>query len=94
VEATKISMKNESKKRGRPAKIAQPIATDVSTSESVPLKVRVVSTCNNPTWVRGRIDGFRVDVKVPAQMAKRLIGKLVDVTLVNSDDGDYYQYIA
>ena len=56
------------------------------------LRAMILQTCNNPTWVKGRIDGFSVNIKVPAQMAKRLLGKEVNVTLVDSDLGDYYQY--
>lgn len=86
-----MSVKKEPKKRGRPAKVVEPIIED---SSEIPLKAMILGTCNNPTWVRGRIDGFGVNVKVPAQIAKRLIGKEVSVILVNSDLGDYYQYIA
>jgi len=88
-----MSAKKEPKRRGRPAKVVEafiPVAPDIPES---PLKAMILGTCNNPTWVKGRIDGFSVNVKVPAQMAKRLIGKQVDVILVDSDLGDYYQYI-
>lgn len=81
--------KTEPKKRGRPAKVAVEIIPEVPEPQ---LKAMILQTCNNPTWVIGRIDGFRVNVKVPSQMAKRLIGKEVSVTLVNSDSEDYYQY--
>jgi len=83
--------KKEPKKRGRPAKIVEAVIADIS---EAPLRAMILQTCNNPTWVRGRIDGFSVNIKVPSQMAKRLIGKEVDVMLINSDLGDYYQYIA
>jgi len=86
-----MSAKKEPKKRGRPAKVVNDIVEDLP---ETPLKAMILSACNNPTWVRARIDGFGVNVKVPAQLAKRLIGKEVDVILVNSDLGDYYQYIA
>jgi len=88
-----MSAKKEPKRRGRPAKVVEafiPVAPDIPES---PLKAMILGACNNPTWVKGRIDGFSVNVKVPAQMAKRLIGKQVDVILVDSDLGDYYQYI-
>jgi hypothetical protein len=84
-----MNAKKEPKKRGRPSKVVEPV---VELSETA-LKAMILGTCNNPTWVKGRIDGFSVNVKVPAQMAKRLIGKQVDVILVDSDLGDYYQYI-
>jgi hypothetical protein len=83
--------KKEPKKRGRPAKVVEAVIADIP---EAPLRAMILQTCNNPTWVRGRIDGFSVNIKVPAQMAKRLIGKEVDVILINSDLGDYYQYIA
>jgi hypothetical protein len=83
-------MKKEPKKRGRPAKVVDVVIPE---STETPLRAMILGTCNNPTWVKGRIDGFSVNVKVPAQMAKRLIGKQVDVILVESDLGDYYQYI-
>lgn len=88
-----MSAKKEAKKRGRPAKIAKVVEPVVELPET-PLKAMILGLCNNPTWVRGRIDGFGVNVKVPSQMAKRLIGKEVSVILVDSDLGDYYQYIA
>ena len=81
--------KKEPKKRGRPAKVAVEIIPEVPEPQ---LKAMILQTCNNPTWVKGRIDGFSVNIKVPAQMAKRLLGKEVNVTLVDSDLGDYYQY--
>jgi hypothetical protein len=80
--------KKEPKKRGRPAKVVEPV---VELPESS-LKAMILQTCNNPTWVKGRIDGFSVNIKVPAQMARRLLGKEVNVILVDSDLGDYYQY--
>lgn len=89
-----MSAKKELKKRGRPAKVVEPVITDIPEAQEPPLKAMIIGTCNNPTWVRGRIDGFAVNIKVPAQMSKRLIGKEVDVILVDSDLGDYYQYIA
>ena len=58
-----------------------------------PLRAMIVGVCNNPTWLKARIDGFSVNVKCPAQISKRLLGKEVDVMLVNSDLEDYYQYI-
>jgi hypothetical protein len=81
--------KKEPKKRGRPAKVVEAVIADLPETT---LRAMILGTCNNPTWVKGRIDGFSVNVKVPAQMAKRLIGKEVSVILVNSDLGDYYQY--
>lgn len=89
VEATNMTAKKEAKKRGRPAKVVEPIVE----LEETPLRAMILGTCNNPTWVKGRIDGFSVSVKVPAQIGKRLIGKQVDVILVPSELGDYYQYI-
>ena len=86
-----MSAKKEPKKRGRPAKVVEDVIPEI---QEAPLRAMILGTCNNPTWVKGRIDGFSVNVKVPAQMARRLIGKQVDVILVNSDLGDYYQYIA
>ena len=86
-----MSAKKEPKKRGRPAKVVKDVIPEIS---EAPLRAMILGTCNNPTWVKGRIDGFSVNVKVPAQMARRLIGKQVDVILVNSDLGDYYQYTA
>ena len=80
----------EPKKRGRPAKVVEPVVELPETA----LKAVILGACNNPTWVRGRIDGFGVHVKVRAEMAKRLIGKEVDVTLVDSDQGNYYLHIA
>ena len=90
VEAINMSAKKEAKKRGRPAKVVESVVELPET----PLKAMILGLCNNPTWVRGRIDGFGVNIKVPAQMSKRLIGKEVSVILVDSDLGDYYQYIA
>jgi len=81
--------KKEPKKRGRPAKVVETVIADI---QEASLKAIILQTCNNPTWVKGRIDGFSVNIKVPAQMASRLIGKKVDVILVDSDLGDYYQY--
>lgn len=81
----------EAKKRGRPAKVVENAIVDVP---EVPLKALILGICNNPTWLKARIDGFSVNVKCPAQISKRLLGKEIDVILVNSDLGDYYQYIA
>ena len=81
--------KKEPKKRGRPAKAVEAVIADIPQAA---LRAMILQTCNNPTWVKGRIDGFSVNIKVPAQMAKRLLGKEVNVTLVDSDLGDYYQY--
>jgi hypothetical protein len=81
--------KKEPKKRGRPAKIVKDVIADIPQTA---LRATVLQTCNNPTWVKGRIDGFSVNIKVPAQIAKRLLGKEVNVMLVNSDLEDYYQY--
>jgi hypothetical protein len=86
-----MNAKKEPKKRGRPAKVVEEVIPEIL---EAPLRATILGTCNNPTWVKGRIDGFSVNVKVPAQMARRLIGKQVDVILVNSDLGDYYQYTA
>jgi len=86
-----MNAKKEAKKRGRPPKVVVDIVEEMP---QAPLKAFIVGTCNNPTWVKGRIDGFSVDVKCPAQISKRLLGKEVSVILVNSDLGDYYQYIA
>lgn len=91
VEAINMSAKKEPKKRGLPAKVIKDVIPEI---QEAPLRAMILGTCNNPTWVKGRIDGFSVNVKVPAQMARRLIGKQVDVILVNSDLGDYYQYTA
>ena len=82
--------KKEPKKRGRPAKVVEAVIADIP---ETPLRAMILQTCNNPTWVKGRIDGFSVNIKVPAQMARRLLGKEVNVILVESDLGDYYQYI-
>ena len=81
--------KKEPQKRGRPAKVVEAVIADIPQAA---LRAMILQTCNNPTWVKGRIDGFSVNIKVPAQMAKRLLGKEVNVTLVDSDLGDYYQY--
>lgn len=86
-----MSAKKEPKKRGRPARVVEPIIEDLPQE---PLKAMVIGVCNNPTWVRARIDGFSVNVKCPANISKRLIGKQVDVILVTSDFEDYYQYLA
>ena len=85
-----MSAKKEPKKRGRPAKVAD---VAIISPVEVPLRATIIGLCNNPTWVKGRIDGFSINVKVPAQMARRLIGKEVSVILVDSESGDYYQYI-
>jgi hypothetical protein len=82
---------NKPKKRGRPAKVVKEAIPDLPES---PLKAMVIGTCNNPTWVRARIEGFGVNIKCPAQLSKRLIGKEVDVILVHADPQDYYQYLA
>lgn len=84
-----MTAKKEAKKRGRPAKVVEPVVE----LEETPLRAMILGTCNNPTWVKGRIDGFSISVKVPVQIGKRLIGKQVDVILVPSELGDYYQYI-
>jgi hypothetical protein len=84
-----MSAKKEAKKRGRPAKVVEPVVELPET----PLKAVILGACNNPTWMRGRIDGFGVHVKVRSEMAKRLIGKEVDVILVDSDLGNYYLHI-
>jgi hypothetical protein len=94
VEAINMIAKKEPKKRGRPAKVVETVITDIPEAPDVPLKALILGICNNPTWVRGRIDGFSVNVKCPAQVSRRLLGKEVSVTLVHSDLGDYYQYIA
>jgi len=86
-----MNSKKTTKKRGRPAKIIEPVITDLPQE---PLQAIILSLCSNPTWVRGKIDGFSVNVKVPAQMSRRLLGKKVDVILIESELGDYYQYIA
>jgi hypothetical protein len=72
-----MSAKKEAKKRGRPAKVVEPVVELPET----PLKAVILGACNNPTWMRGRIDGFAVNVKVSAQMSKRLIGKEVMLSL-------------
>jgi hypothetical protein len=94
VEAINMIAKKEPKKRGRPAKVVEAVITDIPEAPEAPLKAMIIGICNNPTWVRGRIDGFGVNVKVPARMSRRLIGKEVNVIIVNSDLGDYYQYTA
>lgn len=85
-----MSKDTKPKRRGRPPKVVEPIQD----STEIPLKAFIVGICNNPTWVKGRIDGFSVDVKCPAQISKRLLGKEVSVILVTSDLEDYYQYLA
>jgi hypothetical protein len=55
-----MSAKKEAKKRGRPAKVVEPVVELPET----PLKAVILGACNNPTWMRGRIDGFGVHVKV------------------------------
>jgi len=86
-----MNTKKEPKKRGRPPKA---IEMDIVDLDETPLKAMVIGTCNNPTWVRGRIDGFGITLKLPANLSRRLIGKEVNVILVKSELGDYYQYIA
>jgi hypothetical protein len=88
-----MSAKKEPKKRGRPAKVVEAVVADLPVPQEAPLRAMILQNCNNPTWVRGRIDGFSVNVKVPAKISKHLIGKQVDVILVESEIGDYYQYI-
>lgn len=90
VEAINMTAKKEPKKRGRPAKVVEDVIEELP---EVPLRAMILGACNNPTWVRGRIDGFAINVKVPAQIARRLIGKEVSVILITSELGDYYQYI-
>jgi hypothetical protein len=86
-----MNTKKEAKKRGRPAKVVEEIMQDMQES---PLKALIVGVCNNPTWLKARIDGFSVNVKCPAQISKGLLGKQVNVILVNSEPEDYYQYTA
>lgn len=90
VEVTNMNTKKEAKKRGRPAKVVEETIVELP---EAPLRAMIVGVCNNPTWLKARIDGFSVNVKCPAQISKRLLGKEVDVMLVNSDLEDYYQYI-
>ena len=85
-----MNAKKQTKKRGRPKKVVEQSIPDLS---DAPIKAMIIGACNNPTWVRGRIDGFGVNVKVPVQLSKRLIGKEVNVILVESDSEDYYQYL-
>lgn len=95
--SAKKAVKKVVKKRGRPAKVVEvvvPIESGPEKIEYVTVKALILGSCNNPTWVRGRIDGFGVNVKVPAQMSKRLIGNEVNVILVDSESGDYYQYVS
>jgi len=82
---------NKPKKRGRPAKVVVEAIPDLP---ETPLKAMVVGICNNPTWVRARIEGFSVNIKCPSQLSKRLIGKEVSVILVRAEPEDYYQYLA
>ena len=86
-----MNTKKKAKKRGRPAKVVEEITQDMQES---PLKALIVGVCNNPTWLKARIDGFSVNVKCPAQISKGLLGKQVNVILVNSEPEDYYQYTA
>lgn len=86
-----MNTKKEAKKRGRPAKVVEEIVQDIQES---PLKALIVGICNNPTWLKARIDGFSVNVKCPSQISKGLLGKQVNVILVNSEPEDYYQYTA
>ena len=86
-----MNTKKEAKKRGRPAKVVEEIVQDMQES---PLKALIVGICNNPTWLKARIDGFSVNGKCPAQISKGLLGKQVNVILINSEPEDYYQYTA
>jgi hypothetical protein len=79
------------KKRGRPAKVIAEIIEEIPNER---LKARITGLCPNPSWAKARIDGFSVNVKCPAQILKGLLGKQVNVILVNSEPEDYYQYTA
>jgi hypothetical protein len=91
VEATNMADEKKPKKRGRPAKVVASIIEDISNER---LRVRITGLCPNPSWARARVDGLSINVKCPASISKRLLGKEVDVILVHSDPEDYYQYLA
>jgi hypothetical protein len=79
-------MTDEPKRRGRPPKAKMDKAVDEESSKAL-----VIGICPNPTWVVGKLGGFRIDIKCPASLSKSLIGKMVDVQLVPSDVGNYYE---
>lgn len=56
--------------------------------------VLVISQHRNPTWVRGRLDGVSIDIRIPKSLGNKLVGKRVDVAIVDKDsETPYYQYI-
>lgn len=58
------------------------------------LDALVVSQHKNPTWVRGRVEGFSADIRIPKKLAGKLVGKRIKVVMVDNDsEMPYYQYI-
>lgn len=80
------------KKRGRPSKVKMDKAPELEDVNIKPLKAFVIACCPNPSWVVAKLDGFRIDVKCATHTSKSLIGKEIEVDLVPSDVGNYYEY--
>jgi hypothetical protein len=81
------------KKRGRPPKRKMDKPIELSDVVIKPMTAFVVSACPNPLWVTASLGGFRIDVKCPAWASKSLVGKEIEICLVPSETGNYYEYV-
>ena len=56
------------------------------------INIRIVKPCNNPRFVIGDLNGFKVYVVCPRTVSKNLIGKTVKVRVTKNGDETTYQY--
>lgn len=80
------------KKRGRPSKVKMDKPVELDDVNIEPLKAFVIACLPNPSWVIAKLNGFRIEVRCPNRATKSMIGKWIDVDLVPSDVGNYYEY--
>jgi len=56
------------------------------------MSIRIVKPCNNPRFVIGDLNGFKVYVACPSKFSQQIIGKSVNVRVTKTGDETTYQY--
>ena len=68
----------------------EPEAQPVPQSDTINL--RIIKPCNNPRFVIGDLNGFKVYVSCHPKFSKQIIGKTVKVLVTKNGDETTYQY--
>jgi len=57
------------------------------------IDLRIIKPCNNPRFVIGDLDGFKVFVQCHPKQSPRIIKKTVKVQVTRTGDETTYQYL-